>query len=150
MRSEVCWEDLTHVEAVQGSAIAVVAIFLLARFITTPKNIPPGPFAWPIIGSLHLIGPYPHRSLAKLAEKYGSLMSVWFGQRLIIVATSPETALEFVKTQDANFCSRPKQQAPSVLLPHGKVCRCWCGMVVLVECCFLSGWRQFQHHGLSF
>uniref|UniRef100_A0A7I4B718 Cytochrome P450 n=1 Tax=Physcomitrium patens TaxID=3218 RepID=A0A7I4B718_PHYPA len=102
----------------RGSAIAVVAIFLLARFITTPKNIPPGPFAWPIIGSLHLIGPYPHRSLAKLAEKYGSLMSVWFGQRLIIFATSPETALEFVKTQDANFCSRPKQQAPSVLLPH--------------------------------
>lgn len=109
--------------ACQGSAVALIAIYLLMRFVTTPKNLPPGPFAWPIIGSLHLIGPYPQRSLARLAEKYGPLISVWFGQRLIIVATSPETAMEFVKTQDANFCSRPKQQAPIILLPHGKAGR---------------------------
>lgn len=105
-------------EILSGSVVAVVAIYLFTRFLTTPKNLPPGPFAWPIIGSLHKIGPYPQRSLAKLAEQFGPLISVWFGQRLIIVATSPETAMEFVKTQDANFCSRPKQQAPSILLPH--------------------------------
>jgi hypothetical protein len=110
------WTD--HV--VQGSVVALVAIYLFTRFLTTPKNIPPGPFPWPLIGSLHLIGPYPQRALWKLAQQYGPLISVWFGQRLIIVATSPETAMEFVKTQDANFCSRPKQQATTILLPHGE------------------------------
>lgn len=105
-------------EILSGSVVALVAIYLFTRFLTTPKNIPPGPFPWPLIGSLHLIGLYPQRGLWKLAQQYGPLISVWFGQRLIIVATSPETAMEFVKTQDANFCSRPKQQATSILLPH--------------------------------
>lgn len=105
----------------QGSVVALVAIYLCMRFLTKPKNLPPGPFAWPVIGSLHLIGPYPQRALLKLAEQYGPLISVWFGQRLIIVATSPVTAMEFVKTQDANFCSRPQQQAPTILLPHGEL-----------------------------
>lgn len=104
----------------QSSVVAVLAVYLLMRFLTTPKNLPPGPLAWPLVGSLHLIGAYPHRSLAKLAEQYGPLMSVWFGQRLIIVATSAEMAMEFVKTQDANFCARSKAQAPQILLPHGK------------------------------
>ncbi|KAG0616317.1 hypothetical protein M758_5G105300 [Ceratodon purpureus] len=105
-------------EILSGSVVALVAIYLCMRFLKTPRNLPPGPFAWPLIGSLHLIGPYPQRALLKLADQYGPLISVWFGQRLIIVATSPETAMEFVKTQDANFCSRPQQQAPTILLPH--------------------------------
>jgi len=106
---------------VQGSVVAVIAIYLLRRFLTSPKNLPPGPFAWPIIGALPLIGEYPQRSLAKLADKYGPIMSVWFGQKLVIVATSPETAMEFLRTQDANFCARPKHQVTGILMPHGNL-----------------------------
>lgn len=101
-----------------GSVVAVIVIYVLHRLITTPKNLPPGPFAWPIIGALPYIGKYPQRGLLKLSEKYGPVMSVWFGQKLVIVATSPEAATEFLRTQDANFCARPKHQVCQILMPH--------------------------------
>jgi len=110
--------DYSPLQILSGSVVALIAVYVLGRLWSTPKNLPPGPFAWPIIGSLHQIGPYPQRSLAKMSEKFGPLISVWFGQKLVIVATSPETAMEFVKTQDANFCARPQQQACNILLPH--------------------------------
>nr|AHI15953.1 flavonoid 3',5'-hydroxylase [Pohlia nutans] len=89
-------------------AAVVVGILLLRVFTSKPKNLPPGPRGLPIIGSLHLLGKYPHQDLAKLANIYGPVMSLWFGQKLTVVATSPEAAKEFLKTQGPNFSSRLK------------------------------------------
>jgi len=82
-------------------------------------NLPPGPRALPIVGSLHLLGTHPHRSLAELASQYGPLMSVWLGQRLCIVASTAEAAKEFLKLQDANFAFRPSIQAAEIIAPGG-------------------------------
>lgn len=88
-------------------ATAVVVILLLRRLLSGRVNLPPGPPGLPIIGHMHLLGTTPHESLANMAQKYGPLMSIRLGARLCIVCSSPETAKEFLKTQDANFGSRP-------------------------------------------
>lgn len=88
-------------------ATAVIVILLLRRLISGRVNLPPGPPGLPIIGHMHLLGTTPHESLANMAQKYGPLMSIRLGARLCIVCSSPETAKEFLKTQDANFGSRP-------------------------------------------
>ncbi|KAG0576333.1 hypothetical protein KC19_5G072200 [Ceratodon purpureus] len=109
--------------ALSTEALLVVAVALLviyaswALFKQQKLNLPPGPTPLPIIGSLHLLGTLPQKSLAELAKKYGPVMSVWLGQRLFIVATSPEAAKEFLKVQDANFCFRPPFRAAKVLVP---------------------------------
>jgi len=77
--------------------------------------LPPGPFPFPIIGNLHLMGQLPHRALAELCLKYGPLMSLRLGSALTLVVSSPDMAKEFLKTHDLFFASRPTSTATKYL-----------------------------------
>ncbi|CAD5332638.1 unnamed protein product [Arabidopsis thaliana] len=82
---------------------------------TRQKNLPPGPPKLPIIGNLHQMGSKPHRSMFKLSEKYGPLISLKFGSVSTVVASTPETVKEVLKTFDAECCSRPYMTYPARL-----------------------------------
>ncbi|XP_002275826.1 cytochrome P450 CYP736A12 [Vitis vinifera] len=82
--------------------------------VNGPK-LPPGPWALPIFGNLHMLGNLPHRNLSRLARKYGPIMSMRLGYVPTIVVSSPEAAELFLKTHDAVFASRPKIQASEYL-----------------------------------
>lgn len=69
-----------------------IVITLLATFLVTliarlyfqnvqrKKRLPPGPFAWPVVGNFPaLVGNLPHRVLRSLATKYGGLMYLRLG-----------------------------------------------------------------------
>ncbi|XP_024515148.1 cytochrome P450 71A1-like [Selaginella moellendorffii] len=71
------------------------------------KNFPPGPFSWPLVGSLFSLGPYRHRSLAEMARKYGPVMFLRLGVRPHIIISSPEMARQVLKEHDVEFASRP-------------------------------------------
>ena len=58
-----------------------------------------------------MLGHLPHRALAKLALKYGPIMSLRLGHAPAIVVSSPEAAELFLKQHDAVFASRPIIQA---------------------------------------
>lgn len=53
----------------------------------------------------------PHRSLARLAERYGSLMTVRLGANLVIVASSPSTAREIPQEHCASLSGRSSPDA---------------------------------------
>nr|QWK52215.1 cytochrome P450 71B14-2 [Isatis tinctoria] len=89
-------------------AIVFLASILVAKNTRKPKkNLPPGPPRLPIIGNLHQLGSKPQRSMLELSEKYGSLMSLKFGSVSTVVASTPETVKDVLKTFDADCCSRP-------------------------------------------
>ncbi|KAJ0901558.1 putative cytochrome P450 [Helianthus annuus] len=79
------------------------------------KNLPPGPVPLPVIGSLHLLGSLPHRSLHKLSQKYGPIMSVRLGSVQFVIVSSPDAAKLFLGTHDIIFASRPQIQAAKYL-----------------------------------
>lgn len=78
------------------------------RYVISRLNsrLPPGPWGFPVIGCLPLLGSMPHAALAKLAQKYGPIMHLKLGTRDIVVASKPDSARAFLKNLDQNFCNR--------------------------------------------
>ncbi|KAK1431684.1 hypothetical protein QVD17_08226 [Tagetes erecta] len=87
-------------------ATTLVLFFLVHTYYTSVKNLPPGPRPWPIIGNMHQMAKNPHMASANFAKKYGPLISLRLGTRLLVVASSPEAAREVLKTQDRQLSGR--------------------------------------------
>ncbi|XP_072976430.1 flavonoid 3',5'-hydroxylase-like [Typha angustifolia] len=81
--------------------------FLLRRLLRRRLPLPPGPYNFPILGALPLIGPAPHSGLASLAARYGPIMYLKMGTSRVVVASTPSAARAFLKTLDAQFANRP-------------------------------------------
>ncbi|KAM1040248.1 hypothetical protein ACFX13_030200 [Malus domestica] len=79
-------------------------IYLVLRPVFTSKSqtlLTPSPFALPIIGHFHLIGPLIHRSFYNLSLRFGPLFSIRLGSIPGIVVSSPEIVKEFLETPRA-------------------------------------------------
>ncbi|KAJ9553382.1 hypothetical protein OSB04_017427 [Centaurea solstitialis] len=107
---------------VLSSIFFLLLVIKLAK-PTSSKKLPPGPPGLPIIGNLHQVGDRPHVSTAKFAKEYGPLISLRLGKQILVVASSPEAAMEILKTQDRFLSSRVVPtafQQPS-LIPHSVI-----------------------------
>ncbi|XP_058735193.1 geraniol 8-hydroxylase-like isoform X1 [Vicia villosa] len=80
--------------------------FLLSKCTKNIIKLPPGPTPLPFIGNLHQLGKKPHKSLAKLAETHGPLMTLKLGQVTTIVVSSPNMAKEVLQTHDHILSNR--------------------------------------------
>ncbi len=99
--------------------VTMFSIFLVAilhtRFSRKFCCLPPGPWPWPIMGNLLMLGKHPHLTLTRWAESYGPLMHLQLGSINTVVASSPIMAKEFLKTQDHVFQYRPSSLAFKIL-----------------------------------
>ncbi|KAJ4714980.1 Cytochrome P450 [Melia azedarach] len=95
------------------SALFLVIFLLAFKFLLQsktgpPKVLPPGPPSLPIIGHLHLLKPPLHRTLRNLSQKYGSVISLRFGSRLVVTVSSLSVADECFTKNDIVLANRPK------------------------------------------
>ncbi|KAL2459550.1 Cytochrome [Forsythia ovata] len=101
----------------------IITIFLLWNFIKRvagKKKLPPSPAKLPIIGNLHQLGTLPHHSLQSLARKHGPLMLLHFGNVPSLIVSSPDAAMEIMRTHDVIFANRPDSSVARRLLYDGK------------------------------
>ncbi|KAG6660886.1 hypothetical protein CIPAW_03G135700 [Carya illinoinensis] len=98
---------------------SILALFVLAHLLrqwalkswNKNRKLPPGPRGFPIFGSLHSLGEFPHRDLQRLAQKYGPIMHLRLGFVPAIVVSSPQAAKLFLKANDLVFASRPPMES---------------------------------------
>ncbi|CAI5963330.1 unnamed protein product [Closterium sp. NIES-64] len=106
------------------TTIACISISLILLFHRRSRRIcssyPPGPAPWPIVGNIPSLGTLPHRSLAKLADRFGPIFTVWFGPTPCVVISSPDLARAALKAQDRLFSNRPLVTSTHVLTLGGK------------------------------
>ncbi|CAI5998376.1 unnamed protein product [Closterium sp. NIES-65] len=102
------------------AAVAVLVSTSWLSFLRRRRSLPPGPYPWPILGNLPDLGTLPFRSLAKLADEYGPILTVWFGSSPSVVISSPELALEVLKTNDKLCSSRPMIRTLEIFSLGGK------------------------------
>ena len=88
--------------------------FLLSKCTKNMIKLPPGPTPLPFIGNLHQLGKKPHKSLARLAEIHGPLMSLKLGQVTTIVVSSSNMAKQILQTHDNILSNRTIPDAVKV------------------------------------
>ncbi|XP_078398804.1 cytochrome P450 1B1 [Cetorhinus maximus] len=71
------------------------------------RRSPPGPFPWPLIGNAAQIGPAPHLSFSRMAEKYGSVFRLKLGSRTVVVLNGEETIRQALVRKGRDFSGRP-------------------------------------------
>ncbi|KAJ6706686.1 hypothetical protein OIU79_011173 [Salix purpurea] len=70
-------------------------------------DLPPSPFALPIIGHLYLLRQPVHRALHSLSKKHGPVFSIKLGSRLAVVVSSPSAVKECFTKNDIVLANRP-------------------------------------------
>ncbi|KAF8032878.1 hypothetical protein BT93_D1687 [Corymbia citriodora subsp. variegata] len=89
------------------SGAFAIACWAWRRFAEEKNSppLPPGPAGLPLVGNLPFLDPELHTYFATLATTYGPVLKLWFGQKLGVVVTSPATAREVLKDNDATFAN---------------------------------------------
>ncbi|KAK8503073.1 hypothetical protein V6N11_066347 [Hibiscus sabdariffa] len=73
---------------------------------SSESKLSPGPQRLPILENLLDLGDRPHRSLAKLAQVHGPVMSLQLGSLLTVVVSLETTTKEVLQKHDLVFCNR--------------------------------------------
>ena len=88
--------------------LSIISLLFAFNLRTRPTNLPPSPPSLPIIGHLHYIKIPLHRTLHKLSAKYGPLISLRFGSRLVVVVSSLPAVEECFTKNDIVLANRPR------------------------------------------
>jgi hypothetical protein len=96
-------KSMKHSFKHQGILRENLGLLIVIMFSKKSHYLPPGPWPWPIMGNLLMLGEYPYLTLTCWVEKYGPLMHLQLGSINTVVASSPTMAKEFFKTQDHVF-----------------------------------------------
>ncbi|KAI4973350.1 hypothetical protein ZWY2020_029058 [Hordeum vulgare] len=107
---------------IAGSTLLSIWFLVLSRRKNNPnKKLPPGPWTLPIIGSLlHVVGAFPHRTIAELSRRHGPLMHLRLGEVATMVVSSAEVAALVMKTNDLTFSDRPRTVTQDIFGSGGK------------------------------
>ena len=95
---------------IQSSLIGLIVLVVVLKLVLRLRvKLPPGPFAYPIVGNwLQFRKGLTPQNLAQVAKQYGDLVLLQMGQKKVLVVSSPELAKEVLVTQGAEFGARAR------------------------------------------
>ncbi|KAM0846799.1 hypothetical protein ACQ4PT_055435 [Festuca glaucescens] len=116
---------------------SLVLRLALGRKDTAGAKLPPGPWNLPVIGSLHHLAStkLAHHALLRLSRQHGPLMLLKLGEMSTVIASTPEAAMEVLKTNDLALAARPSGPTVDVIS---------CGGKGLIFAPYGEHWRQMR------
>jgi len=108
---------------VAASLAAACSSLLVASFVWHKyfSNLPPGPYPLPIVGNLLAVaGDNPEVSLQRLAQRFGSVMTVYLGSQRTVVLSSPEAVKEAMVTKGGLTAGRVRNASIDACTLGGK------------------------------
>ena len=75
---------------VKSVIVGLIALLIATWFYRRPRNLPPGPTGWPLLGyfpNLILAGDE-YKNITRLAKTYGPVFSMNLGGTLVVVVNS--------------------------------------------------------------
>uniref|UniRef100_A0ACD5YC75 Uncharacterized protein n=1 Tax=Avena sativa TaxID=4498 RepID=A0ACD5YC75_AVESA len=100
------------------------------------RQLPPGPWKLPIIGSLHHVASIlPHRRMMELSRRHGPLMHLMLGEVPTVIVSGAEAAALVMKTNDLAFSGRPHSATLEIF---------GCGGRGIVFAPYGDPWRQMR------
>ncbi|XP_071709007.1 premnaspirodiene oxygenase-like [Rutidosis leptorrhynchoides] len=116
--------------------ILINTYFKSSKSLKNNTKLPPQPWKLPLIGHLHYFtGGLPHHALGNVAEKYGPIVGLQFGEIYAVLISSPTLAKEIMKTHDLTFASRPKILSGEIIAYNYKD---------IAACPYGDYWRQMR------
>jgi hypothetical protein len=91
--------------------LTLILLPILLTLSTTSKrrHLPPGPRPIPFLGNLLSLPPKNlYLYLSTLSRTYGGLLTIWMGQKPVLVISSPEIAYELLEKRGNKYSSRPR------------------------------------------
>ncbi|KAL5117971.1 hypothetical protein ACEQ8H_004116 [Pleosporales sp. CAS-2024a] len=96
------------VYVVVAAMVALATVFRLNKIGQRPKDYPPGPPTWPLIGNLHLMPKEKaHLQFQKWANEYGPVYSLILGTKVMIVLSSDQAIKDLLDKRSNIYSSRP-------------------------------------------
>ena len=71
------------------------------------KNLPPGPPALPLVGSMPFLGADIRAPLLKMAKKYGNVFSIYMGSTRVVVLSGYDVIRDAFAKSGHAFSGRP-------------------------------------------
>jgi cytochrome P450 len=103
------WDARKIAEFIASLGAAAGAI-LAAHSLQTwrmKRALPPGPWPYPVVGNFpHLMPGGPHRALQGLHQRYGPMLTLWYGSKLTIVLGDPNVVQQTHRNQSDKFQHR--------------------------------------------
>ncbi|KAJ8917683.1 hypothetical protein NQ315_005130 [Exocentrus adspersus] len=99
--------------------LTVLALVRAMQMLKEAKSLPPGPWGFPIIGSLPSLKGELHLYFRDLTHKYGSLISTRLGSQLIIVLSDYKMIRDVFRKEE--FTGRPTTEFTNILGGYGVI-----------------------------
>ncbi|XP_045196761.2 cytochrome P450 1A1-like [Mercenaria mercenaria] len=89
--------------------ITILTLFLLAKWINvfSKKRYPPGPWGFPILGHVPLLGDKPEKTHLQWWQQYGDVVRVRLGSWNAIIVNGYEAIKDALERKDDVFSGRP-------------------------------------------